>query len=788
MNSDKEKTETEKIWCTRETKQAFIKPENLRLWTSDGLVTSSSPCDDTPTPAPIKEMKSKEISNSLSKSKFPVVDVSFTKRDNHSVAEKLPTGDAVFGSKKPEDSIEGTPVTSKIQKKSVVVKTPSKKVMSSLEKTSVAFGLPVDTNESSIDKEDLLKLISAFECMATKNANELQHALKQLPTSSSNSSGFQTNETNDNPFLALQLIMIRARRTSYHLKEVTHMAGNAKTVKAVQSPLENLRYALSLADPYKMDIEKEFSPSGNSFKNKLFDVLKTEDGHSWIATVTKETLVGDMKGDANRLYQLLLEGRQWHQLQLVDAGILSAASTRTDLFSPKQIQAIGMRLDMAKKVAGEEARKCFSDTQAQEVLESTRLSARALEVREITRGATIRLRRTDNLALDGKLATFMGFSRFNRYSVRLLEGKEIELKESQFQKWDGSGEASFAQKAVFHATRWVCSFCDHSHQGPGVDNLLICSLCGEATAQLNSSTQYAAASGESPIATEAKIASEIIAKPKSTSLGRASASDRMQRDTASFDVTSSDVISNKGSVEPNNGRSSIINKSNDSSINKVVPNTSHRTPSNSERDTILEQNSTNFCSSTLSFDVVRCYFGRKCNYLKQGRCRYFHPVKDLEWVSTSNSKAESSFVPSQVGSSEGKKDAMSRKSSNSKQVQKRPPKKFYRGATSPNNVTDVERMSFPHSYASMNKHQAKDLLVFLECHEGDLECPPSAFVSLLQSHGICTIADLDEALNKYYSLTAVLRRGIKGSKELDVFRKNAAAAAAAAVSAENEDY
>lgn len=78
------------------------------------------------------------------------------------------------------------------------------------------------------------------------------------------------------------------------------------------------------------------------FKGKAFDILESEQSASWVAA-TDQSELSKTNGDSNRLYQLLIEGKQAHSIELVDTAVLDSAVARTDLFTPKQIKTLKKR-------------------------------------------------------------------------------------------------------------------------------------------------------------------------------------------------------------------------------------------------------------------------------------------------------------------------------------------------------------------------------------------------------------------------------------------------------------
>ena len=288
-------------------------------------------------------------------------------------------------------------------------------------------------------------LVDSFEAVAVRCAKEIRAAIIQLPGIDS--------PGGENRYLALQVAIIRANQTIYHLQKATLRTG--AEISSSDSPLDALRSALELADLYKVDMEKALPQKNTTFKNTFYSILKTGKASVWLAAVSNEELVTDMQADGNRLYQLLMEGKKLNHLELVDAGTLFAASGRKDIFSSKHIQALRKRLTKVELRTEEDARAYLIQTEKEAAAEKLRQS---LEARAsfANLGDNVRIcglsGRPD---LNGKVATYAGLGEGDLYVIRLYEGEFISLPQENFVKWNGLAPATYVSKqSIWKPTIW----------------------------------------------------------------------------------------------------------------------------------------------------------------------------------------------------------------------------------------------------------------------------------------------------------------------------------------------
>jgi len=145
-----------------------------------------------------------------------------------------------------------------------------------------------------------------------------------------------------------------------------------------------------------------------NFKVEVAGILETSKALHWMETVSRENLV-EMRGEVNRLYQLLIEGKQANSLTF-DGPTLEAASKRSDLFSSKQCDSL---------------KKRAKDVEEQSIAEANRVAAERIQLEKETRErremeamSTLMPRNTlvrihgltCQMDLNGSIATFMGIA------------------------------------------------------------------------------------------------------------------------------------------------------------------------------------------------------------------------------------------------------------------------------------------------------------------------------------------------------------------------------------------
>ena len=341
------------------------------------------------------------------------------------------------------------------------------------------------TSECSVDtRVDLvspktqakINLMKSFEKSAIRRTSEIRAAIQKL--------GKITGSHTDirKKYSTLQEAILKGRHIEFHLEKSMRQAG--VDTASMTTPLYALREVLHRTLPYKTELDKslaafEKKAAYKSFKTDIYDILESGDASTWIATVSNECLQKDMKGDANRLYQLLMEGKKAYSLELVDADTLFAAAERKDLFTAKQLQDLLKRADEMEGVAAQEAFRLAAEEEkrCQEDAKIQNMKERAGSM-ELDRGCLVRIEGIKNEpSLNGILVTYMGLGEGDRYILRMHSGREIALRQENFYQWDGIGPAIFVPPPNKDEV-WACDACTFYHDGLDAKKLTSCSVCG----------------------------------------------------------------------------------------------------------------------------------------------------------------------------------------------------------------------------------------------------------------------------------------------------------------------
>ena len=656
---------------TRESKKALVKPDHLRLWgTGTPLDTAASSSSSTPLKSGSKKSKNKRQTSKSPKSVIPTTAVDqcsatsnettntmdkkyetppcvASKMASQTKLTKTATFDKSPATTTDQDSAKSAPQTHgqissrtlsltktdtvipPVVANSIVDDTITVDVGAKELTTAVDSGGDLPDQSVSPKSKPEWNLIKSFEAAPKRSANEIQGAIQQLSNKDASSN--------------LQEAILRAKHTEYHLEKAMHGVG--ADIADSDSPLAILRSALTLASPYKKDLDDALLQATN-FKSKVYDILKTGDASAWVATVTKDILATEMNGDANRLYQLLMEGKKWNHLELVDAATLCAAADRKDLFSTKQLQTLCERSAAIEVWAADEARKILVESEKQQAAEDFRQRATLMD-----RGVTVRihgLTAKSDLYLNGKLATYMGLGQGQLYILRLYEGKEIALDDQNFHEWDGCGDATFIPKPTLKPTEWACQACTYLHEGTGVDKLISCSMCGHAKTTKShpqpvapkifpathlknaQHVQQTTKRHTQPVipkivsTTQLQNAQPVhypsvqnledpMTKPKSSKPKPKVPRLAHRRQKKPSQVTSTDVVESGGETPPVHSQPSTGPFAN---------------PVDGLQDADVK------AKATTPGKTQRCKFGKSCHFLKHGKCRNLHSMEEAEYAAT----------------------------------------------------------------------------------------------------------------------------------------------------------
>jgi len=238
--------------------------------------------------------------------------------------------------------------------------------------------------------------------------------------------------------------------------------------------LVSVREELSLLED-SMEKSKKKKDKKNmlrNFKAHIADVLESADPASWMDNVTVEQLKNE-GGDANRLYQLFIEGRGQFQL-MVDSDMLWGASLRQDLFSSKQCFELEMRREDAliqEAQDEEEVRVAEEKRQVEEEAREELLHKAELERKWSLVGNTVTvsgLTSSKGRSLNGKTASVVDYSKGkDRFEVRFTDTEEkAYLKEDHMKIYFyGQLPQVFAQedsnsvRRVDTSEPWACTHC-----------------------------------------------------------------------------------------------------------------------------------------------------------------------------------------------------------------------------------------------------------------------------------------------------------------------------------------
>ena len=203
-----------------------------------------------------------------------------------------------------------------------------------------------------------------------------------------------------------------------YIQELTNLIRALNDVSLAKSSLDDLVFVNQRKDTLK------------AFKQSVASMIECGELAAWIGTVDKEELVNH-GAEANRLFQLLIEGKKANSL-LVDSTALTSAAARADLFSEAEMLKETERLvEEEKKRNDEEKVRMIMEERARQI--------------GMKRGACVRLfglKKHEHL--NGQLGRYMGVapgSSEARYIIKVVTvfpSKEVALKTENFQLLDGN--------------------------------------------------------------------------------------------------------------------------------------------------------------------------------------------------------------------------------------------------------------------------------------------------------------------------------------------------------------
>jgi hypothetical protein len=314
---------------------------------------------------------------------------------------------------------------------------------------------------------------SAMEALARRICSRLR-----------NQKGTGGRQQAEESYSSLHSAIAKGRDLSTKLLKILRSVGESSS-PALKALLDALKESTKL----KLRLGKSLDCYGKkdtkrAFKQFLADKLERGDAEAWISSVGVDDLT-NLGGDANRLYQLLIEGKKAASLAFNDSTI-AAAGARNDIFTPKQcdiLMKIKREVEAVLAAELQEAQK-----KEAEEMERHRMEAKARQM-QIPRSNMVKIyglkARSD---LNGASGKYMGLAHDDRYTVRLhADGKDIALKACNFSHWDNArdgmplGESSkmSVKRKPSQAPTWACLACTFVHKGH-LASIMECSICGTA--------------------------------------------------------------------------------------------------------------------------------------------------------------------------------------------------------------------------------------------------------------------------------------------------------------------
>jgi hypothetical protein len=330
--------------------------------------------------------------------------------------------------------------------------------------TEARVDLRSDVQRKMVGRKDTL------ETLAHRRSAEIQSALRNHRLS-----GPTDRAQVEVKYSVLHPVVAKGSDVHYKLTQISKNLGEPSVSTTA---LSSLQEALAAAEVVKQELELALESYGKrdtrrTFQRCVADQLERGQAEVWVSTVTEEQL-SELGGDANRLYQLLIEGKKANSLAFNET-TLEAAKQRSDLFTPKQCQVLQTRKEVVEAlyaaeldlVAAEEKKK------AAEELLRLQMQEKANSM-TIQRGAPVEIKGLKaRPELNGGLGTYMGLGQGDRFIVRLdHDGKDIALKAENFVKWDYATRGPLPES---HA-KWTCNACTFLHGGH-LAMLSRCSVC-----------------------------------------------------------------------------------------------------------------------------------------------------------------------------------------------------------------------------------------------------------------------------------------------------------------------
>ena len=313
----------------------------------------------------------------------------------------------------------------------------------------------------------------AMEAYAMRWTNEIHSFLRNQKLSSSTER--QKVEANCS---SLHPLISKGRDICKKLQHLLKSEGESSS-HALSALLDALKEASDLqARLERMTENYGQRDARRAFKQTIAKKLELGDADTWVTSITNEELES-LGGDANRLYQLLIEGKKANSLAFNDT-TLEAAEARGDMFTPKQCETIKKRKLEVQAILAEELGNAVQEAQKREEEErKIKMMEEKARQMKFPRGTKVKIQGLKTRPeLNDTMGTYLGLAHADRYTVRLdSDGSDIALKASNFTEWDFANDEILYPSEKKKVASWACKVCTFVHEGlQAIEDS--CSMCG----------------------------------------------------------------------------------------------------------------------------------------------------------------------------------------------------------------------------------------------------------------------------------------------------------------------
>lgn len=338
-------------------------------------------------------------------------------------------------------------------------------------------------------------------------------------------------------------------------------------------------------------------------------LLESGDAASWLRSLDDANLKS-LGGEPNRLYQLLVEGKVAHHLEL-DAATLEAAAERHDLFTPKQCEALAARHEQVEQHVQEEAERAMQQAKEEKIQESKEAAelqmlqqkqaeekkkrqllearyeaeqqaqlAAIRESQEMAKGMVVEhpvlslveihgLITPDGKPLNGTIGTIM-YKKEQRFVVQCeIDGKLRAFLPENLKNL-GVLSNEYSNPTTNNGNGWSCDMCTYYHEGDR-SNATVCDIC-DSPRNGNSASPATTASP-----------------------------------TTSVPLANTAVVSTSATKQTNATKQQAV-------------------PVESKPKAIVHKNTKGDTSTQ------PCFHGKNCRYIKNGKndCKFYHSPEEIE--------------------------------------------------------------------------------------------------------------------------------------------------------------